>query len=74
MWERDQLYKGFSNHKYFKNRHIKLIHSNQHYDNNLNRIFFDELDIDTKEVDVLNQKKYIRQFIKTIQENLQIML
>ena len=55
---RPNYIKAFPIYKYFKKNgiDIKLIHSNQHYDNNLNRIFFDELGIDTKEVDVLNQK------------------
>ena len=53
---------------------IKLIHSNQHYDNNLNRIFFDELEVDTKEGCIKSKGNILDNLLKLFKEKFQIML
>ena len=56
---RPNYIKAFPVYKYFKSKNveIKMIHSNQHYDDNLNKVFFDELEIDSEEIFYL--KKHI---------------
>ena len=56
---RPNYIKAFPVYKYLKSQNveIKMIHSNQHYDDNLNKVFFDELKINTEEIFYL--KKHI---------------
>ena len=58
---RPNYIKAFPVYKYFKSKNvnIKIIHSNQHYDNNLNKIFFEELNISIDEIIFLNKNENI---------------
>ena len=54
---RPNYIKAFPVYKYFKSKNVelKMIHSNQHYDDNLNKIFFDELGINSQEITYLKK-------------------
>lgn len=58
---RPNYIKAFPIYKYFKSKNvkIKMIHSNQHYDDNLNKIFFNELNIPINEIIFLKKNKNI---------------
>lgn len=69
---RPNYIKAFPVYKYFKSQNVKIemIHSNQHYDNNLNKIFFQELNISTDEIIFLNKNEDIlHQLILLIKKN-----
>jgi UDP-N-acetylglucosamine 2-epimerase (non-hydrolysing) len=69
---RPNYIKAFPLYKYLKSQNvdIQMIHSNQHYDNNLNQIFFHELNISIDEITFLNKNEDIfSQLMLLIKEN-----
>lgn len=54
---RPNYIKAFPVYKYLKSQNVelKMIHSNQHYDDNLNKVFFDELGIQSNEIIYINK-------------------
>lgn len=68
---RPNYIKAFPIYKYLKKQNvkIKMIHSNQHYDDNLNKIFFEELEIPIDEILFLEKKKNIMEQLLLLFKN-----